>query len=479
TMQHVNTEILKENKNLRTELKELKAITETWFNSSNKVNWCISEQIPSQKKRILGVDQLTKVPSSSGQKDLVFVKSLANDTKVTIPGVERPWLPEAEGFILPNHDTSRILPVELQRNTTDPSVANSAVTDYDLADESLVCSTLLPPLKKLDAPAKGNKSSSASKVHSAPVGKLKSVKIKDDHPLAICDIRQPIWYLDSGCSRRMTGVKSYLYKYVEQSGPKVVFRYNSTCTTEGYGSIKCNCIVSTKVAFVNGLKYNLISISQLCDANYIIQFDEKSGTIFNSNKEVVMIILRVRDAYVLDMTSSAQESCFFVKAFRVFNTRRQQTKETYHITFNENLDVIKFSKTSVNNINIAETERYPPDEYLHPYKPSQRNKRDETGIVIKNKARLVAQGYNQQEGIDYDETFAPAARLEAIKIVLAFSTYMNFIFYQIDVKSAFLKCKLKEEVYVKQPPGFESNEFPNHICKLDKYLYGLKQDPRA
>ncbi|GJV88498.1 retrovirus-related pol polyprotein from transposon TNT 1-94 [Tanacetum coccineum] len=90
-----------------------------------------------------------------------------------------------------------------------------------------------------------------------------------------------------------------------------------------------------------------------------------------------------------------------------------------------------------------------------------------------------AQGYNQQEGIDYDETFAPVARLEAIRIFLAFATYMNFIVYQMDVKSAFLNGKLKEEVYVKQPPGFESSEFPNHVCKLDKALYGLKQAPRA
>ncbi|GJV33877.1 retrovirus-related pol polyprotein from transposon TNT 1-94 [Tanacetum coccineum] len=104
---------------------------------------------------------------------------------------------------------------------------------------------------------------------------------------------------------------------------------------------------------------------------------------------------------------------------------------------------------------------------------------DELNQFARNKARLVAQDYNQQEGIDYDETFAPVARLEAIRIFLAFATYMNFIFYQMDVKSAFLNGKLKEEVYVKQPLGFESNEFPNHVCKLDKALYGLKQAPRA
>ncbi|GJY19256.1 retrovirus-related pol polyprotein from transposon TNT 1-94 [Tanacetum coccineum] len=99
----------------------------------------------------------------------------------------------------------------------------------------------------------------------------------------------------------------------------------------------------------------------------------------------------------------------------------------------------------------------------------------ELNQIAKNKARLVAQGYNQQEGIDYHETFSPVARLESI----AFSFYMNFIVYQMDVKSAFLNGKLKKEVYVKQPPSFESSEFPNHVNKVDKSLYGLKQAPRA
>ena len=89
------------------------------------------------------------------------------------------------------------------------------------------------------------------------------------------NIRDPIWYIDSGCSRSMTGIKSYLHKYVEQPGPKVVFGDNSSCVTEGYGSVNCGGVVFTKVAFVNGLKYNLISVSQLCDAKYIVQFDDK------------------------------------------------------------------------------------------------------------------------------------------------------------------------------------------------------------
>ncbi|GJS69557.1 retrovirus-related pol polyprotein from transposon TNT 1-94 [Tanacetum coccineum] len=113
-MHHVNIEILKENQNLRKELKELTEITKTCLNNSNKVNQCIIEPIPTQKKRILGADQLNEDPSSFGQKGLVFVKYSANDTKVSIPGVERPWLSKAEGFILPNHDTGRILPSESQ-----------------------------------------------------------------------------------------------------------------------------------------------------------------------------------------------------------------------------------------------------------------------------------------------------------------------------------------------------------------------------
>ncbi|GKA39833.1 retrovirus-related pol polyprotein from transposon TNT 1-94 [Tanacetum coccineum] len=252
------------------------------------------------------------------QKDLVFVKSSNDDIKVSISGFEIPWLSEVGGFILPNHDIGRILTAESQRNTTDPSVVvtDSLATDYDLADESSVCSTHLPPLEKLtgvepvsgpktiksilksnstfkvevlkcviinepsSAPAKSNKSASALKISLALAGKLNNVKFEDDPPLAIVmkelnklklqisknqssysrnnksqqsDVRKHIWYLDNECTRHMTG------------------------------------------------------------------FDEKRGIIFNSNKEVVMIALRVRDVYVLNMTSSAQETCFFAKSSKNLN----------------------------------------------------------------------------------------------------------------------------------------------------------------
>ncbi|GKD41160.1 putative ribonuclease H-like domain-containing protein [Tanacetum coccineum] len=108
-----------------------------------------------------------------------------------------------------------------------------------------------------------------------------------------------------------------------------------------------------------------------------------------------------------------------------------------------------------------------------------RNKKDERGVVVRNKARLVAQGHRQEEGIDYDEVFAPVARLEAIRIFLAFASYMGFIVYQMDVKSAFLYGKIDEEVYVSQPPGFQDPKYPQKVYKVVKALYGLHQAPRA
>ncbi|GKD09654.1 hypothetical protein Tco_1189339 [Tanacetum coccineum] len=190
TIHHVNIEILKENQNLRNELKELTSIIQSWINSSNKVNQCISEQIPTQKKKILGIDLLTENTSSYGPNDSVFVMSSAD-----------------------NSDLNTIVP--------SVTVNESSVTNNDSAIESSFCSTPLPLLKNLDdaelisgsktiksilkskstfksealkgiiinepssAPARGNKSSSASKTNSAPAGKLKNVKTEDDPPLAI------------------------------------------------------------------------------------------------------------------------------------------------------------------------------------------------------------------------------------------------------------------------------------------------------
>nr|GFB95448.1 hypothetical protein [Tanacetum cinerariifolium] len=108
-----------------------------------------------------------------------------------------------------------------------------------------------------------------------------------------------------------------------------------------------------------------------------------------------------------------------------------------------------------------------------------KNKKDERGIVIKNKARLVAQGHTQEEGINYDKVFAPAARIEAVKLFLACASFMGFTVYQMDVKSVFLYGTIDEEVYVMQPPGFQDPNFSAKVYKVEKAMCGLHQAPRA
>nr|GEU63697.1 copia protein [Tanacetum cinerariifolium] len=120
-----------------------------------------------------------------------------------------------------------------------------------------------------------------------------------------------------------------------------------------------------------------------------------------------------------------------------------------------------------------------PIQTRHKSKEVLKNKKDERGIVIRNKARLVAQGHTQEEGIDYEEVFASVARIEAIRLFLAYASYMGFTVYQMAVKSAFLYGTINEEVYVMQPFGFQDPEFPAKVYKVEKAMYGLHQAPRA
>ncbi|RVW90629.1 Retrovirus-related Pol polyprotein from transposon RE2 [Vitis vinifera] len=162
-----------------------------------------------------------------------------------------------------------------------------------------------------------------------------------------------------------------------------------------------------------------------------------------------------------------------VKYFRVFGSR------CYVLKDHENLG--KFESKSEEGIFLGYSSKMPrpKDVNVIGTKWIFKNKMDENGVIVRNKARLVAQGFKQIEGIDFDETFAPIARLESIQILLVVACVWKFKLLQMDVKSTFLNGILNEEVYVEQPKGFQDPRCPNHVYRLRKALYGLKQAPRA
>nr|GEV57357.1 retrovirus-related Pol polyprotein from transposon TNT 1-94 [Tanacetum cinerariifolium] len=135
------------------------------------------------------------------------------------------------------------------------------------------------------------------------------------------------------------------------------------------------------------------------------------------------------------------------------------------------------------SIELLDDPNMPELEDISIFKDSNKdvfwNKLDEREIVIRNNARLVAQGHTQEEGIDYDEVFKPVARIEAIRLFLDYASFKDFLVYQMDIKSAFLYGKIKEEVNVCQPPGFEDQDFPNKVYKVEKGTLWIASSPKS
>nr|GEY11449.1 retrovirus-related Pol polyprotein from transposon TNT 1-94 [Tanacetum cinerariifolium] len=167
-----------------------------------------------------------------------------------------------------------------------------------------------------------------------------------------------------------------------------------------------------------------------------------------------------------------QSNLFFISTIEPNNVNEALKDESWVIAMQEELNQF------VSN-DVWELVPLPKNMTIIGTKWVYINKLDENGVVSRNKTRLVVQGYNQQEGIDYDETFALVARLESIKILLAYACAFDFKFLQMDVKSASPNGFINEKVYVAQPLGFIDFEKPDHVYKLKKALYGLKQAPKA
>ncbi|KAJ9536434.1 hypothetical protein OSB04_un000392 [Centaurea solstitialis] len=165
--------------------------------------------------------------------------------------------------------------------------------------------------------------------------------------------------------------------------------------------------------------------------------------------------------------------------FSVFLTDTEPTRVSDALQDSDWVTAMQEELNQFSALKVWRLVKRPQDKSIIDTKWLFKNKKDEHGTIVRNKARLVAKGYRQQEGIDYDQTFAPVARLEAIRMFLAYAAYKDFTVFQMDVKTAFLYGHLKEEVYVTQPEGFVDPDHPDYVYILDKALYGLKQAPRA
>ncbi|KAJ9536644.1 hypothetical protein OSB04_un000193 [Centaurea solstitialis] len=165
--------------------------------------------------------------------------------------------------------------------------------------------------------------------------------------------------------------------------------------------------------------------------------------------------------------------------FSVFLTDTEPTQVSDALQDSDWVTAMQEELNQFSALKVWRLVKRPLDKSIIDTKWLFKNKKDEHGTIVRNKARLVAKGYRQQEGIDYDQTFAPVARLEAIRMFLAYAAYKDFTVFQMDVKTAFLYGHLKEELYVSQPEGFVDPDHPDYVYVLDKALYGLKQAPRA
>nr|GEY06755.1 retrovirus-related Pol polyprotein from transposon TNT 1-94 [Tanacetum cinerariifolium] len=290
------------------------------------------------------------------------------------------------------------------------------------------------------------------------------------------DLEPDEWIKDSGCSKHMTGNQKLFTSYKAYNG------------------------------------------GQICDNKCRVTFSEHDSKITKDGKVIDYLTKFDPKSYEGIFLCYSQNS----KAYIILNKHTGKVEESLNVTFDEtplpfktsplvddDLDeeeAIKVTKKkNLENdiedetldideiVNIKESRNHPLENVignlnqrtLRSQAKNQRtkwvfrNKLDENGIVSLNKARLAAQGYNQQEDVDYDETYAPVARLESIRILLAYACALNFKLFQTDVKSAFLNGFINDEVYVAQPPRFINFEKLDHVYKLKKVLYGLKQAPKA
>ncbi|GJR38908.1 ribonuclease H-like domain-containing protein [Tanacetum coccineum] len=303
-------------------------------------------------------------------------------------------------------------------------------------------------------------------------------------------------YIDAqGRSKHIIGNMSYLTDFEEIDGGYVTFEGNpkgEKITSRGrkpalsfMRPFRCLVIILNIIDHLGNQSYGNTGTKACNDAG-------KARMEIVIGKDYILLPLRTTDLTFSQNTKSSPDARFKpsgdgekkVTEELGKNVNAVGAKISIEFPHDSNMPKLEDIVYSDDNEDVgAEADMYNLDTFM-PFSPIpttriHKDHPDERGIMIKNKARLVAQGYTQEEGIDYDEVFAPVARIEAIRLFLAYASFKDFVVYQMDVKSAFLYGKIEEEVYVCQPPGFEDPNVPDRVYTAEKALYGLHQAPRA
>nr|GEY02290.1 retrovirus-related Pol polyprotein from transposon TNT 1-94 [Tanacetum cinerariifolium]GEY04561.1 retrovirus-related Pol polyprotein from transposon TNT 1-94 [Tanacetum cinerariifolium] len=343
-----------------------------------------------------------------------------------------------------------------------------------------------------------------------------------------------LWYLDSGYSKHMTGDRSRLTNLVKKFIRTVRFVNDHFGAIMGYGDYVIGDSVISRVYYVEGLGNDLFSVGQFYDSDLEVAFRKHSCYVRDTDGVELIKGSHGSNLYTISVEDMMKSSpiCLLSKASKhkswlwhqrlnhlnfevvatTFYTQNQSLIHTRHnktpyelvynkkpdLTFfrvfgalcyptNDSEDLGKLQPTADIGIFVG----YAPSRKVWELVPQPdcfviialkwiyKVKLDEYGDVLKNKAQLVAKGYRQEEGIDFEESFLPVACIEAIRIFITNAASKNMTIYQMDVKTAFLNGELKEEVYASQPEGFVDPDHPTHVYHLKKALYGLKQAPRA
>nr|GEZ50198.1 retrovirus-related Pol polyprotein from transposon TNT 1-94 [Tanacetum cinerariifolium] len=320
------------------------------------------------------------------------------------------------------------------------------------------------------------------------------------------------------CSKHMMGDRSRLMNFVKKFIETVRFGNDHFGAIMGYGDYVIGDSVISRVYYVEGLGHNLFSVRKFCDSDLEVAFRKHSCYVRDTDGVELLKGSRGSNLYTIlveDMMKSLQYACCpkpprtnhgLVPNLVPATPYAPPTNKELEIFFQPMFDEYLEHPRAERLVPPAQAEQAPVNSTGTPSSttidkdaPSpiwelvpQRDcvmiialkwiymvKLDEYGDVLKNKAWLVAKGYRQEEGIDFEESFASVAHIEAFRIFIANAASKNMTIYQMDVKTAFLNDELKEEVYVSQPEGFVDPDHPTHVYRLKKALYGLKQAPRV